>query len=130
MAVKLSTGEPPASNYLSPDLIRDVVQEVDGIIVECNMVYGGSRAETAMHYQVAEDHGFTAIADVQILEEDGSMGLPVSGGTHLTEIWWAPILAITIPIWYCPISKDMQWRASAVPSRIFPLGLVPVRGNA
>ena len=85
MAVKLSTGEPPASNYLSPDLIRDVVQEVDGTIVECNTAYGGSRAETAMHYQVAEDHGFTDIADVQILDEDGSMGLPVSGGTHLTE---------------------------------------------
>ena len=85
VAVKLSTGEPPASNYLSPDLIRDVVQEVDGTIVECNTAYGGSRAETAMHYQVAEDHGFTDIADVQILDEDGSMGLPVSGGTHLTE---------------------------------------------
>ena len=85
MAVKLSTGEPPASNYLSPDLIRDVVQEVDGTIVECNTAYGGSRAETAMHYQVAEDHGFTDIADVQILDEDGSVSLPVSGGTHLTE---------------------------------------------
>ncbi len=85
VAVKLSTGEPPASNYLSPDLIRDVVQAVDGTIVECNTAYGGSRAETAMHYQVAEDHGFTDIADVQILDEDGSMGLPVSGGTHLTE---------------------------------------------
>lgn len=63
----------------------DVVQAVDGTIVECNTAYGGSRAETAMHYQVAEDHGFTDIADVQILDEDGSMGLPVSGGTHLTE---------------------------------------------
>jgi hypothetical protein len=41
--------------------------EVDGTIVECNTAYGGSRAETAMHYQVAEDHGFTDIADVQIL---------------------------------------------------------------
>lgn len=59
--------------------------EVDGTIVECNTAYGGSRAETAMHYQVAEDHGFTDIADVQILDEDGSMSLPVSGGTHLTE---------------------------------------------
>ena len=63
----------------------DVVQAVDGTIVECNTAYGGSRAETAMHYQVAEDHGFTDIADVQILDEDGSLGLPVSGGTHLTE---------------------------------------------
>ena len=85
VAVKLSTGEPPASNYLAPELIKDVVERVDGTIVECNTAYGGSRAETAMHYQVAEDHGFTAIADFQILDEDGSMSLPVSGGTHLTE---------------------------------------------
>lgn len=85
VAVKLSTGEPPNSNYLRPELIADVVHEVDGTIVECNTAYGGSRAQTAMHYQVAEDHGFTAIADVVILDENGSMAIPVSGGTHLTE---------------------------------------------
>ncbi len=85
VAVKLSTGEPPASNYLRPELIKDVVEAVDGTIVECNTAYGGSRSETAMHYQVAEDHGFTAIADFQILDEDGSMTLPVNGGTVLTE---------------------------------------------
>ena len=75
VAVKLSTGEPPASNYLDPDLIADLVRTVDGTIVECNTAYGGSRAETAMHYQVAEDHGFTAIADFQIQDENGSMTL-------------------------------------------------------
>ena len=85
VAVKLSTGEPPASNYLRPELIADLVHSVDGTIVECNTAYGGSRAETAMHYQVAEDHGFTAIADFQIQDEEGSMILPVEGGTRLTE---------------------------------------------
>ncbi|NBK79925.1 DUF362 domain-containing protein [bacterium D16-76] len=85
VAVKLSTGEPPASNYLRPELIKDVVDEVQGTIVECNTAYGGSRAQTAMHYQVAKDHGFTDIADFQILDEDGSMTLPVTGGTRLTE---------------------------------------------
>ena len=85
VAVKLSTGEPPASNYLRPELIQNLVQSVDGTIVECNTAYGGSRAETAMHYQVAEDHGFTAIADFHILDENGSMTLPVEGGTRLTE---------------------------------------------
>lgn len=83
VAVKLSTGEPPASNYLDPNLIKNLVQQVEGTIVECNTAYGGSRAETAMHYQVAEDHGFTAIADFQILDENGSMELPVNGGTRL-----------------------------------------------
>lgn len=85
VAAKLSTGEPPASNYLDPALIADLVQSVDATIVECNTAYGGSRTETAMHMQVAEDHGFTAIADVDILDADGSMELPVEGGRQLTS---------------------------------------------
>ncbi len=85
IAVKLSTGEPPASNYLDPELIGELVRMLDGTIVECNTAYGGSRSETAMHYQVAEDHGFTEIADVVIMDEDGSVAIPVEGGTHLKE---------------------------------------------
>lgn len=85
VAVKLSTGEPPASNYLAPDLIKDLIHSVNGTIVECNTAYGGSRAETAMHMQVAKDHGFTDIADVDIQDADGSMSIPVEGGTRLTE---------------------------------------------
>ncbi len=86
IAVKLSTGEPPASNYLDPDLIRDLVELVDGTIVECNTAYGGSRSETAMHYQVAEDHGFTTLGKgFVIMDEDGSMILPVNGGNQLKE---------------------------------------------
>lgn len=85
IAVKLSTGE-PGSNYLRTDLIGDLVQSFDDpAIVECNTAYGGSRANTAMHYQVAEDHGYTEIADVDIMDEDGSMTLPVTGGTNLEE---------------------------------------------
>lgn len=85
IAVKLSTGE-PGSNYLRTDLIGDLVQSFDSpTIVECNTAYGGSRANTAMHYQVAEDHGYTTIADVDIMDEDGSMTLPVVGGSNLTE---------------------------------------------
>jgi uncharacterized Fe-S center protein len=85
VAVKISTGEPPASNYLRPDLIKDLVRAVNGTIVESNTAYGGRRASTAMHKQVAKDHGFTAIANVDILDENGSLELPVSGGTRLTE---------------------------------------------
>jgi uncharacterized Fe-S center protein len=85
VAVKLSTGEPPNSNYLRPELIKDLVQSLNGTIVECNTAYGGSRAETAMHKQVAEDHGFTAIAKVDIQDENGSMTLPVANGLRLSE---------------------------------------------
>lgn len=85
VAVKISTGEPGGTNFLSPDLIKDLVQSVDGTIVECNTAYGGSRANTALHRQVAKDHGFTAIADVDIMDADGSISLPVVNGKHLKE---------------------------------------------
>ena len=84
VAVKISTGE-NGSNYLRPELIGDLVRQIEGTIVECNTAYGGDRANTAYHMQLAEDHGYTDIANVDIMDADGSMTLPVSGGRHLTE---------------------------------------------
>ncbi|WKY46230.1 DUF362 domain-containing protein [Eubacteriaceae bacterium ES2] len=84
IAVKLSTGE-PGSNYLDPQLIKELVQSVNGTIVECNTTYGGQRGETEMHYQVAADHGFTDIAEVVIMDENGSVSIPVEGGSRLSE---------------------------------------------
>lgn len=85
VAVKLSTGEAGNNNYLDPDLIKALVQSVNGTIVECNTAYGGSRAETALHRQVIADHGFNDIATVDIMDEEGSISLPVDGGSYLTE---------------------------------------------
>lgn len=94
VAIKLSTGEAGNPNHLSPDLIKDLVQSVDGTIVECNTAYGGSkRAETAMHMEVAKEHGFTEIADVDIMDVDGYMVIPVEGGQHLSENWVGKNLA-------------------------------------
>lgn len=83
VAVKISTGEPPASNYLRPELIGNLVQLLDGTIVECNTAYGGSRSRSAMHKQVAADHGFTAIAPFDLLDEEGEVEWPVTGGVRL-----------------------------------------------
>jgi uncharacterized protein len=85
VAVKISTGEPGGENFLNPDLIKELVLSVDGTFVECNTAYGGSRAEAAMHRQVAEDHGFTAYTTVDIMDADGSMSIPVPNGARLTE---------------------------------------------
>jgi uncharacterized Fe-S center protein len=85
VAVKISSGEPGGHNYLSPDLIAPLVQEVKGTIVECNTAYGGGRASTALHLQVMKDHGFAAIAPVDIMDADGTMSLPIAEGKHLKE---------------------------------------------
>ncbi len=86
VAVKLSTGEAGGHHYLSPDLIKDLVQSVGGTIVEGNTAYQGKRATLADHLKVAADHGFTAIAPVDILDAEGEIRLPVAGGTHLAEV--------------------------------------------
>lgn len=83
LAVKVSTGEPPASNYLRADLIGPLVQSLNGTIVECNTAYGGSRSSSAMHLQVAADHGFTSFADFDLMDEEGEVQWPVTGGTRL-----------------------------------------------
>ena len=85
VAVKLSTGEPGGHNFLQPALIKDLVQKVKGTIVECNTAYGGGRANTENHLKAAKDHGFTAIAPVDIMDAEGEVALPVKGGKHLKE---------------------------------------------
>lgn len=82
VAIKISTGE-NGSNYLRPALIGDFVQALGGDIVECNTAYGGNRASTAMHYQLARDHGYNDIATVVIMDENSTMDIPVRNGTHL-----------------------------------------------
>ena len=83
LAVKVSTGEPPDSNYLRAELIGPLVQSLDGTIVECNTAYGGSRSSSAMHRQVAEDHGFTSFAPFDLMDEEGEVRWPVTVGQRL-----------------------------------------------
>lgn len=85
VAVKISSGEPGGHHYLAPDLIAPLVKAVNGTIVECNTAYGGGRANTASHQRVMQEHGFAAIAPVDIMDADGTMNLPISEGKHLKE---------------------------------------------
>ena len=83
VAVKISTGEPGGKNYLKPELIGKLVQGVEGTIVECNTAYRGQRFSTEAHLQAARDHGFFAIANVDIMDADGEVKIPVQDTTHL-----------------------------------------------
>ena len=83
VGVKMSTGESSRSNYLRPGLIADLIHLVNGTIVECNTAYGGSRSSTAMHRQQARDNGLLDVAELDILDEEGSMEIPVEGGIRI-----------------------------------------------
>ncbi|MCL2063745.1 MAG: DUF362 domain-containing protein [Candidatus Cloacimonetes bacterium] len=85
VAIKVHTGEPGNVHYVKPDMIKDLVQRLNGTIVETNVAYGGPRSTTASHLQVASDHGFTDIAPVLILDSVDDISFPVSAGKHLPE---------------------------------------------
>lgn len=83
VAVKISTGEPGGHNFLQPSLIKDLVQKVDGTIVECNTAYEGRRSSTEEHLKAAREHGFFDIADVDIMDSEGEFTIPVRDTTHI-----------------------------------------------
>ena len=85
VGVKMSTGESSKSNYLRPELIKDLIGEIDGTIVECNTAYGGNRSDSKSHWAAIRERGFLDIAPVDIMDEEGSMTLPVDGGNVLKE---------------------------------------------
>lgn len=83
VAVKISTGEAGGHNYLKPTLIRNLVDEVNGTIVECNTAYPGKRNTTEAHWQTIHEHGFDSIAAVDIMDEYGDIRIPVRDKTHM-----------------------------------------------
>ena len=85
VAIKISTGEPGGHNFLNPNLIKKLVNKLNGTIVECNTAYAGRRNSTQEHWKAIKEHGFMEIANVDIMDEDGDIAIPVKNGIHLKE---------------------------------------------
>lgn len=83
VCVKLSFGESGNPNHLSPALIAPLVQGLKATLVECNTAYQSSRRHSSDHMKTAGEHGFTAIAPIDIMDSNGETALPVKGGKHL-----------------------------------------------
>jgi len=83
IGVKVSTGERGSKGYLKADLIGPFVKKLNGTILECNTAYPGARNTKEDHLKVAEEHGFTSFADVDIMDGDKEFKIPVKNGKHL-----------------------------------------------
>lgn len=83
VAVKLHSGEVGNQNFLRPDFMAPIINHVKGTIVECNTAYEGKRNTTKKHWETMRLHGWTEIADVDIMDEDGEIALSVNNGHHL-----------------------------------------------
>ena len=79
VGVKISTGEAGGHNYLKPELIKTLVNKLNANILECNTAYAGKRNTTEAHLQTIHDHGFDAIATVDLMDKDGEIEIPANG---------------------------------------------------
>ena len=85
VAVKLHSGEVGNQNFIRPAFLKPVIDHVHGTIVECNTAYEGRRNTSEAHWQTFKDHGFTAIAPCDLMDEEGELVLPVRNGRQLKE---------------------------------------------
>ncbi len=83
VAIKISSGEMGGNNYLKPTLIRNLVDEVNGTLVECCTAYGGSRQDKGKHWETIHAHGFDSIAAFDLMDEFGQMRIPVKDKKHI-----------------------------------------------
>jgi len=84
IGIKVSTGEKGSKGYLKAEVIKPLVDKLNGTIVECNTAYPGARNNAEEHMQVAKDHGFTDMGKgVEIMDGIGEFKIPVHNGKHL-----------------------------------------------
>ena len=82
VAVKISTGESAQSNQLKPELIGQLVQVVNGTLVECNTAYNGNRSSTAAHRRAIAERGY---GNVDIMDADGEIEIPMQDTKHFAQ---------------------------------------------
>ena len=83
VAVKVHSGEKGNQNFLRPEFLIDIVEKVNGTIVECNTAYDGMRNTTEKHLQNIKEHGWNDLYKVDILDSEGELELPIKNGKHL-----------------------------------------------
>ena len=83
VAVKVHSGEVGNQNFIRPSFMKPMVDHVKGTIVECNAAYEGKRNTTDAHWETMKLHGWTDIAPVDIMDEEGEMELPVPEGKRI-----------------------------------------------
>ena len=83
VAVKVHSGEAGNQNFLGPDLYKEVIDKVNGTVVECNTAYAGKRNTTEEHWQTMKDHGWTENFKVDIMDADGEIELPIPNGAQI-----------------------------------------------
>lgn len=83
VAVKVHSGEVGNQNFIRPNFMKPIIDYVQGTIVECNTAYEGKRNTTKEHWETMKLHGWTEIAKVDIMDEEGEMALEIPNGQRI-----------------------------------------------
>ncbi len=85
IAVKVHSGEKGNQNFIKPKFWQPIIDELKGTIVECNTAYEGERNVTSKHWETMKKHGWTDIAKVDIMDEEGEIELPIANGKKIRK---------------------------------------------
>ena len=83
VAVKVHSGEKGNQNYLKPLFYKDIIDYVKGTVVECNTAYDGERNTSEKHLKLLEEHEWSKYYNIDLLDKEGELELPVKEGKHL-----------------------------------------------
>ena len=86
VAVKMHSGEKGNQNYLRPEFVKDMVNYVNGTVVECNTAYEGARNSTEKHLELIKEHEWEKYFPFDLLDAEGpDMELDVPNGKVLKK---------------------------------------------
>ena len=80
VAVKLHSGEKGNQNYIRPEMVKNIVEHVNGTVVECNTAYEGARDTTEKHQALMKEHGWADLFTVDIMDAEGDIVLDIPNG--------------------------------------------------
>ncbi len=85
VAAKVHSGEVGNQNFIRPDFMKPMLDYIHGTIVECNTAYEGKRYSSKDHWNTMKLHGWTEIAPVDIMDEEGDLELPIPTGKQIQK---------------------------------------------
>lgn len=85
VAVKVHSGEEGNQNYLKPLFYKDLIDYVNGTVVECNTAYNGERNTSEKHLKLLDKHEWTKYYNVDLLDENGEIALEVKNPKYIKE---------------------------------------------
>ena len=86
VAVKMHSGEKGNKNYLRPEFVKDVINYVNGTVVECNTAYEGARNSTEKHLELIKEHEWEKYFSFDLLDREGpDMELDIPNGKVLKK---------------------------------------------